>query len=733
MQNQTFNGQVETWMAEAKQLAPELRKTYGNNFKYVATTGWTGDHLLTIGEKKITKTGNFMEPDIAEMLSLNMLKGNRKGLTDPNSILISSSSAKAIFSNEDPMGKLIKIDNKYDVKVTGVYEDMPNNSSFGNLEFIAPFALSEKDLPSWVGWGNSWFQTFAQIADNADMEKVSARIKNAKMGNSVDDRRFKPVIFLQPMSRWHLYGDFKNGVNDGGNIEYVKLFGIIGLFVLMLACINFMNLSTARSEKRAKEVGIRKSVGSLRRQLITQFFSESYLVVVFAFFLSLLLVQLIPPFFNEVSGKKMVILWSSPLFWIAGFGFVLFTGLIAGSYPAFYLSSFQPVKVLKGTFRVGRFAAIPRKVLVVVQFTVSIALIIGTIIIYQQIQYAKNRPVGYDRNHLVTVPIKTEEIKKHYDAFRNTLLNTGAVEELATTDCPLTDTYITNSGFRWEGKDPAMSEEFVTLRMSPEFGKMINWQIIEGRDFSKEFATDSSAFILNESAVKYMHLKNPIGAMVRWGLGKDGSDYRVIGVVKDLVTQSPYQPVKQTIFVMNYTSASFVTLKINPKISASVALAKIQSVFQKYDPANSFEYKFADSEFARKFGNEERIGRLATAFAILAIFISCLGLFGMASFMAEQRIKEIGVRKVLGASVFNLWQLLSKEFVYLVIISLLIASPLVYYFIHDWLQQYNYRTGISWWNFAATGVVTLVITLMTVSFQSVRAALMNPVKSLRAE
>jgi ABC-type antimicrobial peptide transport system permease subunit len=494
-----------------------------------------------------------------------------------------------------------------------------------------------------------------------------------------------------------------------------------------------MNLSTARSEKRAKEVGIRKSVGSLRQQLIAQFFSESYLIVAFAFFLSLLLVQLILPFFNEVADKKMVILWSSPLFWAAGLGFILFTGLIAGSYPAFYLSSFQPVKVLKGTFRVGRFASIPRKVLVVMQFTVSIALIIGTIIIYQQIQYAKNRPVGYDRNHLVTVPIKTEEIKKHYDAFRNTLLNTGAVEELAATDCPLTDTYITNSGFRWQGKDPAMSEEFVTLRMTPEFGKMINWQIIEGRDFSKDFATDSSAFILNESAVKYMHLKNPIGAIVRWGLDKDGTDFKVIGVVKDLVTQSPYQPVKQTIFVMNYKSAGYVTLKINSKINASLALSKIQAVFQKYDPANQFEYKFADREFARKFGNEERIGKLATSFAILAIFISCLGLFGMASFMAEQRIKEIGVRKVLGASVFNLWRLLSKEFVYLIIISLLIASPLVYYFIHDWLQQYNYRTGISWWNFAATGVVTLVITLLTVSYQSVKAALMNPVKSLRAE
>jgi putative ABC transport system permease protein len=733
LQNQTFNGEIQTWWSEAKQLAPELRNSYGQNFKYVVTASWTGNHLLTYGEKKLTQSGNFMEPDITEMLSLKMLKGTRKGLSAPNSIMLSESSAKAIFGKTDPMDKIVKIDNKYDVKVSGVYEDLPNNTSFADLSFISPFAILEKGFPKWLGWGNSWFQTIAQIADNVQMEKVSTGIKNAKFDKVDDDRRFKPVIFLHPMSRWHLFSDYRGGKNVGGSIDYVWLFGIIGIFVLLLACINFMNLSTARSEKRAKEVGIRKAIGSMRKQLIIQFLSESLLVAGFSFFLSLVLVTLSLPFFNEVAGKKIAILWWSPQFWLIGLGFTLVTGIIAGSYPAFYLSSFQPIKVLKGTFKVGRFASIPRKVLVVVQFTVSATLIIGTIIIFQQIQFAKNRPIGYNRTNLIMVPIKTDEIMKHYEDFRTAIINTGEVEEMAASDAPVTSTYITNSGFNWTGKDPAMSEEFVTLRVSSEFGKMIGWQIKEGRDFSKDFPTDSAGFILNESAVKYMGLKNPIGAVVRWGLDKDGQDFKVIGVVKDLVTQSPYSPVKQMIFVMNYKQASMINIKINPRKSASQAINKIAAVYKTYDPANPFEYKFADEEIARKFGDEERIGKLSSFFALLAIFISCLGLFGLASYVAEQRTKEIGIRKILGATLLNLWSLLSTDFIVLVVISLLIATPTAYYFMHRWLQNYQYRTEISWWVFASAGLGALVITLLTVSFQAIKAALANPVKNLRTE
>ncbi|WP_428654529.1 ABC transporter permease [Runella sp.] len=731
MQNQTFNGEIQTAPNVPMQLAPELQTVYGNNFKHVVISGFPGQHLLSFGEKKIKQSGNYMGPEVTEMLSLKMLKGTRAGLNDPNSILLSESVSKDIFGDADPMDKIIKIDNKQDVKVTGVYKDLPYNSSFNNLSFIAPWDLMAKDLPKWLSWGNNWFQMFAQIADNTTAEKVSSKIKKAKQNNiSQEEAKYKPEIFLLPMAQWHLYSEFKNGVNTGGRIEFVWLFGIIGAFVLLLACINFMNLSTARSEKRAKEVGIRKAVGSVKGQLVMQFFGESLLVVIFAFILSLLLVQLSLPFFNNVVDKKITILWLNPFFWLTSIGFILFTGLVAGSYPALYLSSFKPIKVLKGTFKLGRFASAPRKVLVVLQFTVSVSLIIGTVVVFRQIQFAKDRPIGYNRNRLLTSSIKTDEIIKHYSTFRDDLLTTGAVEEMTATDSPITDTYVTNGGFTWKGKDPNMAEEFVTLRITHEFGKTINWQLKEGRDFSKQFSTDTAGFILNEAAVKYMGLKNPINEIIKWG---DSEQYKVIGVVKNLVTQSPYDPAKQTIFFLNYKRINQVTIKLKPQISASDAVAKIEAVFKKYDPENPFEYRFADQEFDKKFSNEERIGKLATFFATLAILISCLGLFGLASFVAEQRTKEIGVRKVLGATVLNLWGLLSKDFVGLVIISFLISSPIAYYFLSNWLEKYEYRTQISWWIFAASGTGALLITLMTVSFQSIKAALMNPVKSLRSE
>jgi ABC-type antimicrobial peptide transport system permease subunit len=731
MQNQTFNDKIETWNGQAMQLAPELRSSYGSHFKYVVTADYTGKHLLTIGDKKITNNGNFIDPDITEMLALTMLKGTRSGLRDPSSIMLSESTAKSLFGDVDPLNKLVTIDKKWPVKVTGVYVDLPLNSSFHDLTFIAPFELKKKDLPEWLSWGNSWFQTFVQIADNANMETVSTAIKDAKLNKvrNKDDVRFKPEMFLLPMRKWHLYSEFRNGENVGGQIQYVRLFSIIGFFVLLLACINFMNLSTARSEKRAREVGVRKAIGSVRKQIMLQFFSESFLIVIIALAFALLLVVLILPAFNTVADRQINIPWANPLFWISAIGFSLVTSLIAGSYPALYLSSFQPVKVLKGTFRVGRFAAIPRKVLVVVQFTVSVTLIVGTLIVFQQIEFARNRPVGYSRANLVSFPIKSDELITHFATFRDELLKTGAIDEVAATDSPITNTYVTNSGLTWRGQVPNMADEFVTLRITHEFGKMIDWQIKEGRDFSKEFATDSSGFILNEAAVAYMGFKNPIGEIIKWG----DQSFKVIGVVKNLVTQSPYEPVKQTIFFLNYKRINLITAKINPAKSAPEALAKVEAIYKKYDLDNTFDYTFADLEYARKFGEEERIGKLASFFAGLAIFISCLGLFGLASFVMEQRTKEIGIRKVMGASVANLWQMLSKDFVLLVVISLFIAFPATWYFMQDWIQRYTYHTEVSWWVFVASGAGALLITLLTVSFQSVKAALLNPVRSLRSE
>jgi ABC-type antimicrobial peptide transport system permease subunit len=748
MQQQTSNGHIFTQKAIPAPLDAELRSKYGSNFKHLAMATWPDSRILSYGDKKITRPGNYMGVEIPEILSLHMLKGSRNGLKEKASILLSATTAKSLFGETDPMGKLINIDGKADVRVTGVYEDLPFNTEFHELTFIAPWELYEATQP-WVKaarekqeWGNNSFQLYVQIADNTDMEAVSAHIKNAKLNNvPADEKKYKSAMFLHPMSEWRLYSDWEEGIKTGGYIQYVRLFAIVGVFVLLLACINFMNLSTARSEKRAKEVGIRKAVGSVRSQLINQFFSESFIVVVFAFAGAILLILALLPWFNEVADKQIAFPWTQVPFWLTSLGFILITGLLAGSYPAFYLSSFQPIKVLKGhgptiRFKVGNLAAIPRKVLVVVQFTVSVTLIIGTIIVYRQIQHTKNRPIGYDNNGLVMVQMLSPAFYGKYDLLKTELKNAGVIQEMAESSSPLTGVWSNNGGFSWQGKDPSLDTDFSTIWVTHDFGKTVGWQFKEGRDFSRKFTTDSSAVVVNEAAVKFMGIKNPLGTVVKWGDESGTSKpkyFKIIGVIKDVLAESPYEPVKQAMYFMDYENVNWMMFKLNPSRSASASVAIIESVFKKHIPSAPFEYEFADEEFGKKFASEERIGKLAGGFAVLAILISCLGLFGLASFTAEQRTKEIGVRKVLGASVINLWTLLSRDFIVLVIISCLIASPIAYYYLNDWLDSYKYRTEISWWIFAATGVGALLITLLTVSFQSIKAALMNPVRSLRSE
>lgn len=734
MQHQTFNGQTNTQTAVPYLIGDKLREEYGGDFKYVVMAGWTYGHVLAYNGKSLLKTGNHFEPAFPEMLSLKMLKGSRDGLKDANSILLSASTAKAIFGDADPIDKIMRLDDQSDVKVTGVYEDLPYNSAFRELEFMAPWQLYINTSP-WIGemenpWRSNFTQTYAQLADNADLAVVSARIKDVRLRNVRPEQKIhKPVVFLHPMSKWHLYSDWKDGKNTGGRIQFVWLFGITGVFVLLLACINFMNLSTARSEKRAKEVGIRKAIGSIRGQLVTQFFSESLLLAAIGFVLSLLLAQASLSVFNDVADKKVSLPLLNPVFWMLGLGFTFITGLLAGSYPALYLSSFQPIKVLKGTFRAGRFSAMPRKVLVVLQFSVSVILIIGTIVVFRQIHYAQNRPIAYEREGLLEVPMTTLSMLDKLDLISADLINSGAVTAVGMSNSGPTAINAVNNGFTWKNMPPDAQGNFAQVDVSHDFGKAVKWQIIAGRDFSRDFSTDSSAMILNESAVKFMGLKNPVGEIIR----KDGETYTVIGVVKDMVMQSPYEPVFRTIFTLDPKNTGVINLRLNPSRSPAESLAKIEAVFKKYNPGSPFEYKFVDDLYATKFDNERRIGRLSSYFAVLAIFISCLGLFGMASFMAEQRVKEIGVRKVLGASVFALWRLMSKDFVMLIIIALVIAVPLAYYFMQKWLLRYDYHTEISGWVIGATCLGALAITLLTVSIQSIRAARMNPVKSLRSE
>lgn len=736
MQKQTVNGYRYTDYAIPIPLGVELQKSYAGDFRYVVLSSWNYDHILTFGEKKITRSGPYMDVDGPALMQLEMIAGSLDGLKDPNSIMLSESVAAALFGDTDPMNQLMRIDNTLDVKVTGVFKDIPLRSGFNDITFVAPWSLYESS-DSWVrnareenDWGNNSFQLFVQIADNADLDAVNAKIKSVKYDHASEgDRELDPEIFLHPLKDWRLYSNWENGVQTGGQIQYVWLFGIVGAFVLLLACINFMNLSTARSEQRAKEVGIRKSIGSARKQLIQQFLCESVLVAVFAFIVALALVSVSLPWFNTLAQKQVELPLSNGYFWTISMAFVVVTGFMAGSYPALYLSSFQPVKVLKGTFRAGAQATLPRKVLVVLQFSVSITLIVGTMVVYRQIQFTKDRPIGYDRNGLVMIQMKSPDYYGKYDLLREELRAAGAIEEMAESSSPLTGVWSNNGGFDWKGRNPDIQPTFGTIWVSHDFGKTIGWEIKEGRDFSRDFASDSSAIIINEAAVAFTGIEDPVGKTIKW----HDREFTIVGVVKNLLTESPYKAVRQAIYFVDYDRVQWIDLKLNPAISASEALARVERVFAKHLPDVPFDYEFADLEFARKFATEERIGALATVFASLAVFISCLGLFGLASFVAEQRTKEIGIRKVLGASVASLWRMLSKDFIVLVIISGVISTPLAYYVLDRWLEGYEYRTNISLTIFLITGAGALVITLCTVSFQAIKAALANPVKSLRSE
>ncbi|PWU03660.1 MAG: ABC transporter permease [Bacteroidetes bacterium] len=730
MTTQTFNGEIGTGPAVSVAMGMELRARNKDDFKYVALSSWNFGHILAVGEKKISSKGMWVQPEFPEIFTLEMIKGSRSALQDPTSILLTQSLAKSLFGNTDPINKIIKVDNKIDLKVGGVYKDFPHNTTLYDSKFYIPWE-KYKEVEPWVKesetqWGNHSFQLFVLMQPHVDFDKTTKKIKDIPKQH-VNEGKEEVVLF--PMDKWHLHSEFKNGKIVGGKIQFVWLFAIIGVFVLLLACINFMNLSTARSEKRAKEVGIRKAVGSYRRQLVGQFLSESLVVALLAFVLSIILVLSSLHFFNSLANKQMKIPWGNPYFWGISLGFTLFTGLISGSYPALYLSGFNAVRVLKGTFKAGRWAAVPRKVLVVVQFTVSIALIIGTIIVFRQIEFAKDRPVGYSREGMFTVMINTPELYGHYNALRDDLLRTGVVENMAESSSPSTGVWSNQIGFDWKGKDPTTTPLFGTVACTHDFGSTLHWKIKEGRDFSRQFVTDSLGMIMNESAVKLIGLKNLVGETIKW----NDKDYHVVGIVKDMIMESPYEPIKPTIFFISYGWTSVITVRVKPSIPMRNALAKVEPVFKTYNPGSPFEYKFVDEDYAEKFSDEERIGNLATFFAILAIFISSLGLFGLASFVAEQRTKEIGVRKVLGASVFHVWQMLSKDFLILVAISCLIAIPIAWYYLSHWLERYHYRTTISWWVFVVAALGSLAVTIATISFQAIRAAVANPVKSLRTE
>ncbi|MEM6894452.1 MAG: ABC transporter permease [Bacteroidota bacterium] len=735
LQNTNFEGTVETWESQNFPLGDVLRDEYGEYFDKVVMSTYPRTSILKHGENIIGEYGSFMQKGAPEILNLNMIHGSADTFGDPNSIFLSATLANTLFGEQNPMGNSIKLNNNYVLKVSGVYEDLPRNSSFSDaLGYLASLnLLTDGAGPNMRGWRNNWLVAYVKVAKNVTMEQASALIKDVKLDRAGEqEAQSNPQLFLHPLAKWRLYSHFENGVSIGGQITYVWLFGFIGAFVLLLASINFINLSTARSQKRAEEVGIRKVIGSSKLQLIRQFFMESLMVVLLSFFLALLLAQLALPLFNEITQKDVGILWGHPMLWVMFFVSVGLVGVLSGLYPAFYLSSFIPIKVLKGLPKSAAGGNVRfRQALVILQFVVSVTLVIGTLVIYQQIQHVKNRSLGYEVQGLVTVPLSTGEVRKNYTALRNTLLESNAFMEIARSEAPITNTWYSDFDYKWKGKDPGFRDNIFRGLVDYDFGETVGWNILKGRDFSRAFPTDSTAVILNEAAVKYMGFEDPIGEIIEapWG-----ENFTVIGVVEDMVTQSLYESNKQTMFRFdNYGGANLMNIKLNPDVGSVQAIQELDAAFKQFNPNTPLEYSFAEDEYAEKFAFEARVGKLSGIFAGLAIFISCLGLLGLASFVAERRTKEIGIRKVLGASVSMLWQMLSKEFVGLVLFGSALAIPLASYMMQQWLKDYDYRTEISWslYGYAALGAV--LVTLLTVSFQTLRAAQNNPIKSLRTE
>jgi len=723
----SFSDKLNCWNTTPKILSRTLEKDFPE-VEQCVRVDWGSNFLFSIGEKRLTVQGRIVDSNFLQVFTFPLLKGNPATLlNDMHSIVLTEKLAEKLFGNEDAMGKVIKIDNKDNFTVTGILKDIPTNTRF-DFEYLVPWSYMRYKGNDDANWGNNSTRTYVLLKPNASLASVNVKLKTFKPKYDKDDPKWE--MFIYPLSRWRLYSSFTNGVEDGGGlIQYVRLFGIIAAFILLIACINFMNLSTARSEKRAKEVGIRKVVGAQKGWLIGQFIGESVLLAFIAGIIAFGIVELVLTPFNNLIGEKVSIPYNNIYEWLAFLGFIIFTGVLAGSYPAFFLSSFQPVKVLKGTFQKVNALITPRKVLVVLQFTFAIILIICTIIVKQQIDYARERETGYNKNNLI-YHFMTGDIEKNYLLIKNELLSSGVAASVTKTSAPITESWSDGWGQEWEGKDPNDKTDFYRYNEDENLGVTAGLTFIQGRDFDlKQFSTDSTGVILNESALAVMKFKNPLGKIIK----DNGQDWHVVGVIKDFILTSPYEPTRPMLIYGAKAWFNTILIKFNDKNSTAANLKKAEGIFKKYNPEYPFEYKFVDEEYARKFENEKKIGTMAAVFAALTIFISCLGLFGLATYMAENRIKEIGVRKVLGASVAGITTLLLKDFLKLVLVSFVIAAPVAWWAMNAWLKDYSYRVDIQWWVFVMAGLLSVLIALFTISYQAIRAAVANPAKSLRTE
>jgi putative ABC transport system permease protein len=709
-----------------------VRQRYGDDYKYVVMANPIASATLVSDGQRGNFMGSFMGNQVLSMLDAEMISGSHEALDEPYSIVLSKTAAMALFGRLDPIGKIVTF-NDSELMVTGVFEDLPANSTFHELSYIIPwnFVLSrypQIKIPD--PWKNASFLTYVQLKDNVDLKSASSRIQSLRQDEMSDNEahNLQQTFFLHPMSKWHLYSNFENGKIVGGRIETVGIFAVSALFVLILAIINFVNLATAQAQQRSKGIGIRKVLGAGKAYLFFQHLTEYIILVCVSLFVSVIVAYfaLIPV--NTISQKSLELPIDTPSFWLIVIAFCSGVCLLAGAYPAIYLSSLNLSKSIKGVFKSGNLASAQRRLLVVIQFSMSTMLIVGTVFIYRQIEFAKNRDIGYKPSMLVAAG-SPPEINKSIAAFKDEVTSTGAVVDIAQTSDRLTKWWSSSSEFDWRDKDPETTVVIPISYVSPNFGKTVEWTIMEGRDFLPSENSDSLSFIINESAAKYMGFDSPVGEVIKWR----EKSFKVVGVIKDMIIESPYENVRPYIYHRaRKTFPSVNVFRLNPERMVE-GIQQIHRVYEKFVPEKVVSLDFVDEEYFKKFQEEERISSLISLFSFVAITLSCIGMFGLAKFVMACRMKEVAIRKILGSDFAGLWKLLSKDFAVLSIISTILAAPLSYYLINSWLQNYSVRVEVSLWSFLLVAIALLALAISVVSISIVKTINTNPVEILATE
>ena len=728
MENQFYSGNVSTFDATPGILAENIVKDIPD-IQMASQMLWEEEPLFTVDNTYDKEKGRYVEKDFLRMFSFKLTKGDPvTALARPDAVVISKKLADKYFKGLDPVGKMIRIDNTDNVMVTGVLDEIPKSSSL-TFDFLMSFEQWRKKNDWAKDWGNNGPRCYVMLAPNTSVDKVNAKIKNYI---KTKNKESNVNLFLQNYGESYLYSDWENGKQNGGRIEYVKIFSIVGIIILVIACINFMNLATARSLRRAREIGVRKVVGAGKRQLIGQFIGESLFVSFLAICISLVIVMLLLPSFNALTEKHLSLDFTDPSFLLLLLGLVLVTGIISGSYPALFMSSLKPIIVLKGLLKFKPGATYFRKALVVFQFALSIILILGMIVIYRQIDFIHNKNLGFAKEDLLYMPLEGE-LQKTYPTFKEQLLKQPGIKYVSSAQSNPLEVGSSTSGVRWPGKDTTKLILFSSNPITYDYIKTMGIQLVEGRDFSTEYGLDTMNYLVNEAAAKKIGYKDPVGKeLTMWG-----DKGMIVGLMKDYHHNSLHVPIEPLILRLhkmswggNYWGNVIVRTE---KGKTKQAIASMEKLYKQFNPGFPFKYYFTDDEIANRYKAEYTVSKLSRYFAFLAIFISCLGLFGLVTFTAEQKTKEIGIRKVLGASVTGIVGMLSKDFLTLVVIAAVIAFPVAWLAMHRWLNDFAYRVNIGWWVFVMAGVIALLIALLTISFQSIKAAIANPVKSLRTE